>query len=293
MRRKLQILLILAIALPTWAGAARMTRRTAPRPVGGKWRDVADMTGRHVRVPAKPSHVLSLCTSATDTIVALGAGDRLVAIDEFSRVVPGSQRADVIGRGSAVSREMIAALGVDLALVWWYQDDAAGMLEDLGVPVVRIRAGRAADLPDMIRLVGDCIGCRVEAEKSVAGVKAFLAKPQAAAAGARVFLEMYGPLKTAGRDTYINDLLELAGMRNIAAEATGSVQLSAERLVEADPDVILCFGDVADAAALAARPGMAQLRAVREGRVRAVNRYWFVAGPHITESVEKLRHAVP
>ena len=65
---------------------------------------------------------------------------------------------------------------VDLAFVWWYQDDAAAMLEDLAVPVVRIRSGRAAELPAMIRLIGDCVDCRQAAERAAAQAESFLAK---------------------------------------------------------------------------------------------------------------------
>ena len=76
----------------------------------------------------------------------------------------------------------------------------------------------------------------------------------------RVFLELYGPLKTVGRDTYTNDLLELAGARNVAGDAKGTVLFSAERLVQADPDVILVVGAAADGQSLASRPGMAELQ---------------------------------
>ena len=75
-----------------------------------------------------------------------------------------------------------------------------------------------------------------------------------------MFLELYGPLKTVGSETYTNDLLELAGARNVAADAKGTVLFSAERLVQSDPDVILVVGAAADRAALASRPGMAGLQ---------------------------------
>jgi iron complex transport system substrate-binding protein len=107
-----------------------------------------------------------------------------------------------------------------------------------------------------------------------------------------VYLELYGPLKTVGRDTYTNDLLELAGACNIAGDAKGSVLLSAERLVQADPDVILVAGARSDAAALASRPGMTELRAVREGRVFALDRYWLVAGPRMPQSVAKIQSTI-
>ena len=206
--------------------------------------------------------------------------------------MPGAERAAVVGKGGAISREKVVELGVDLAFVWWYQDDAAATLEDLGVPVVRIRSVRADELPGEIRLVGQCLGCSEAAELSAKRISEFLARAKPAKSGNRVYIELYGPLKTVGRRTYIGDLLELAGGQNVAGDAAEGVLLSAEKLIEADPDVILCVGQPADAAAFAARPGMDGLRAVRQGRVRSVDRRWLVAGPHIAESVEKIRQAI-
>ena len=122
---------------------------TTHRPAASDSRDerplheIVDMISRTVRVPKRPARLLSLCTSATDTVIALGVADRLVAIDEYGRVVPGAECVTVVGKGSAISREQVAALRVDLAFVWWYQDDVAKMLEDMAVPVVHPqRTGR-------------------------------------------------------------------------------------------------------------------------------------------------------
>ena len=284
--------IVLLLAATLWmairsAGVSRRGEATALR-------EVVDMTSRTVRIPKRPARILSLCTSATDAIVAAGAADRLVAIDDFSRIVPGTERATVVGKGGAVSREQAAAIRVDLAFVWWYQDEVAAMLEDLAIPVVRIRSGRAAELPAMIRLIGDCVDCREAAARAAAQAESFLAEPppRPAQPARRVFLELYGPLKTVGRDTYTNDLLELAGAGNVAADAKGTVLFSAERLVQADPDVILVVGAAADRAALTSRPGMTELRAVRQGQVFVLDRYWLVAGPHMPQSVERIRKTI-
>jgi iron complex transport system substrate-binding protein len=218
----------------------------------------------------------------------------LAAIDEFSRIVPGTDRAVIIAKGGTVSREQVAALGIDLAFVWWYQDDAAAMLEELAVPVVRIRSGRVAELPAMIHLVGDCVGQSEAAGRIADRIQTFVADASRPSAhdARRVFIELYGPYKTVGRDTYTNDMLELAGVHNIAADAKGTVLFSAERLVQSDPDVILVVGTASDRAVLASRPGMTELRAVREGRVFALDRYWLVAGPQMPQSVERIRKLI-
>lgn len=261
--------------------------------VGESDRMVTDMAGSPVRVPAHPQRILSLCTTATDTLVTLGAADSLIAIDEFSRVVPGSDRAAIVGKGSALSRESLMALRIDLAFIWWYQDDAAALLDDLAIPTVRIRSGRAAELPATIRLIGDCLNAKNTAEPLAARLDAFLANaPTPSASAPRVFLELNGPFKTVGRDTYTNDLLTLAGLVNIAADAKGSVVLSAERLIQADPDVILLAEQPSDQAALIRRPGFSDLRAIRRGQIFALDRYWLVAGPNLPQSVQNIRAAL-
>jgi iron complex transport system substrate-binding protein len=263
----------------------------------GDTQRIADMTSRQVSVPASPRRILSICTSATATLVELGLADRIAAIDEFGRVLDGTGNAVVIGKGSMISREQVLALKIDLAFVWWYQDDAAALLDGLGVPVVRIRTGRAAEVPAMIRLVGQCMDCRDQAETSAGEVERFLrqaatAPTQAQANRPAVYLELYSQFKTVGRDSYMNDLLELAGGRNIAAGATGTVILSAEQLIRNEPDVILVVEGFATAQDVAGRPGFAELNAVRTGRIIEVDRRCLVAGPALPLAVEKLRKII-
>jgi len=296
MSRKAQVVLAAGVSALVLAGAVWLAARGGQTPASGAaeaGREVVDMTGRAVRLPADPRRVLSLCTSASDTVVVLGEAGRLAAIDEYGRVVPGVQGARVIGKGSAVSREQVLALGIDLAFVWWYQDDAAAMLDGLAVPVVRIRTSRAAEVPAMIRLVAECLSRRESAEPLARRVEAFLAATTSrdgpGASRPRVYLELYGPFKTIGRDSYMNDLLVLAGADNIAGAIGGTVLVSAERLIEADPDVILFAEGFADAGEIAGRPGMAGLKAVREGRVLPVGRQHLLAGPRLPEAVAGLR----
>jgi iron complex transport system substrate-binding protein len=296
MNRKVQVILAAGASVLVLAGAVWLAARSAetPAPVAAEsGREVVDMTGRKVRLPAAPERILSLCTSANETVLVLGETARLAAIDEYGRVVPGVERAQVIGKGSAISREAVLALGIDLAFVWWYQDDAATMLEGLSVPVVRIRTGRAAEVPPMIRLVAECLNRRESADRLARRVEAFLeAAPSRDGSRGyrpRVYLELYGPFKTVGRDSYMNDLLALAGADNIAGDIGGTVLLSAERLIKADPDVILFAEGFADTGEITSRPGMAGLKAVQEGRVWPVDRKYLLAGPRLPEAVAGLR----
>jgi iron complex transport system substrate-binding protein len=251
---------------------------------------IKDSTGREVTIPAQPRRVLSLCTAATDTMVRLGRIDRLAGMDEYSGVVPGTSNVAVLGKGSALSREQVLARQIDLAFVWWFQDDAAKLLDDLRVPVVKLRCGRAVEVPDTIRLVGRCLGETNVANALAQSVAGKLAQiiPADTNMAPRVYVELYSPFKTSGRDTYLNDLIELAGGRNVAAEATGTILLSSERLLAADPQWVILIAGFGTPEQFTRRGGMESLVAVKAGRVQILDRYHLVAGAGLPEGVAAL-----
>ena len=250
------------------------------------------MTGRTVPIPVEPRRVLSLCSSVTDTAVRIGAAETLAAIDAYNRLIPDASKASIIGKGSAISQEDLLSLGIDLAFIWWYQDDAASLLERLSIPVIRIRSLRLKQVPAMIRLVGKCLNCTQRANNladEVAGYVRTAAAERATPSTTPVYLELYGPLKTVGKATYIDDLIELAGGKNIADDASGSVLVSIERLIETDPEVILFVKGFATVESVAARSGMAKMTAVQTKCIYPVDRYWLVPGAGFPTAVENLR----
>jgi len=251
---------------------------------------IQDMTSRMVYITKSPSNILSLCASATDTIIAMGERSRLTAIDEYGRVVPQTEGIPVIGRGSAISSEEVIARHIDLAFIWWYQDDVARQLAGLGVPVVRLRSGRASEVPGMIRLIGDCLTNREAADQIAKPVEAFLQVPlKTPISVPRVYLELYAPFKTSGAETYANDLIEMAGGSNVAAGTTGNVLLSPELLIQSNPEIILFLNQPHASSTIEQRGGLDALLAIQSKRVYPINRYWLVAGSGMPQAVEQLR----
>jgi len=253
-----------------------------------RWLSMLLLAGSACAEPAQ--RILSLCTTATDVLCALDATKQLAGIDEYGRVVPGATNVPVIARGSALSREEVIVRRFDLAFLWWYQDDAAKLLADLNVPVVRIRAGRAAELPATVRLIGEKTGHAAAANKLADDLAAFLqAQTNRPAHPPRVYLELYGAYKTVGGDSYLNDLITLAGGTNVAAAVPrSSVVFSPEQLIAAKPDVILFVNGFT-------KPSLAN------ARIAAIDRQWLVAGSRLPAAVQQLRalihgtpaHAIP
>lgn len=284
------MLTVAGLGLIVLTGLAGGCRKMSSVPASQPARTVRDMTDREVRIPLQPARVLSLCTSATDTLIRLGQGQRLAAIDEYGRVVPGTELVPTVGKGSAVSREQVIAKKIDLAFVWWFQDDVVATLEQLSIPCVRIRDLRLKQISSMLRLIGECMGCSGGAESLIASMPQI--NSPAVDSPTTVYLEMYGPFKTVGRDCYANDLLQQAGLTNIVAEPQGGLLVSAEKLIQADPSVILFVQEFTSASALSARAGLQDLRAVRTGRVYPIERRWLTAGAGWPLAVEQIRKAI-
>ena len=234
-----------------------------------------------------PQRILSLCTTATDVLCAVGATNQLAGIDEYGRVVPGTANVPVIAKGSALSREEVIAGHFDLAFIWWFQDDAARLLQDAGVPVVRLRAGRAAELAGTVRLIGQRTGHEAATEKLADEIAGFLQSQRNREGDPpRVYLELYGPYKTVGGDSYLNDLITFAGGTNVAGSIQrDSVVFSPEQLIATKPDVIVFVNGFGSPETIAARPGLGTTRIV------GIDRQWLVAGSRLPEAVARL-HAL-
>ena len=103
-----------------------------------------------------PQRILSLSTAATHILTELEAPP--CAIDEYGRIAAGSPPPVVIGKGSAVSREKIAELGIDGVILWYYQEEAAERFRNEGLPVTVIPALRLAEYPELILRLGEVTG---------------------------------------------------------------------------------------------------------------------------------------
>ena len=241
----------------------------------------------------KPERFYSTSTAATCLLLRLGAGNRLAAIGRYSRIVPGAKRIPVAGSGSSVSLETLAALGVNRAFVWHYQTGLKQRLERRGIKVTAIPAVRLAGYPELVRMVAAAAGKSKEGEVLIAefrkSLKQAAATSQTTGRRPRVYFELYSPFRCAGGNSYLGDLLELAGGDNIETAVSVSGPVDPEWVIRSAPEVILFMKDATTREAIARRPGFARLPAVREGRIFAVDRAKVLEGADPSESAKYLR----
>jgi len=247
-----------------------------------------DLCGNRITFHSSPSRILSVASSATSAIVSLGAGGRIVAVDEYSSRY--SWNSEVVSKGSVVAVEKVLALGVDCAFVWWYQGELADILSKHKIPVVRIGNLRAAELPRLIDLIAGILDERDRGDSLSAEIKTCLRNGSSVnSRGPSVFVELYTEYRTCGQNTYVNDLVELAGGQNIASAQNGCFTISAETIFSRDPDIILFVDGFSSLEKIKSRPGFASLKAVRNNMVFGIDKRVLTAGPEFPEALNSLR----
>ena len=237
----------------------------------------AACSGTRDDTPSGLQRVVSISPTATEMLFAIGAGDRVVAVDQFSYYPADAPVTDLDGWNPNV--EAIASYDPDL-VVMQTDGDVSASLEALGIEVWAHDAPFAFDdVYVQIEQLGEATGQVGEAAALVADMRAEIAELIAAApdaSGLVYYHELDDTLYTVTSSTFIGQVYGLFGLTNVAdpADADGTAwgypQLSDEYLVDADPDVIfladtLCCGQKAET--VAARPGWDQMSAVQTGRV--------------------------
>ncbi|MGV8083393.1 MAG: ABC transporter substrate-binding protein [Coriobacteriia bacterium] len=233
---------------------------------------ITDDASRTVTIKAEPERIVSLAPANTEILFALGLGDKVVGVTTYDDYPAEVADIEKVGDFMSPNLEAIAAENPDLVLATTgVQEDTIKQLEKLGAIVIAIDPQNLEGVYSAIERVGKVTGTSEKAAEVVEGMKDDVAEIQAAVKSSpkvTTFIEIaQNPLYTAGKDTFMDELITLAGGTNVVAES-GWVAYSSEQLVAANPDVYFATkGSMSDPASIAQRPGYADLSAVKNGRV--------------------------
>ncbi|HEU4641653.1 MAG TPA: helical backbone metal receptor [Gemmatimonadaceae bacterium] len=247
--------------------------RSAPATSAGTDDFGAPVRAGTARVPAR---IVSLNPTTTELLFAIGAGDRVVGRTHWDVWPDAARRVADLGPGLRPNVEAILARRPDLVVLYASADDrdAARRLADAGVPVIALKVDRIADFRRAALLLGAATGELARARLVADTVERSLARVRAATAALprpTVFWHVWdAPIITIGRGSYLDELLDVAGGRNVYGDlAQPSPQVALEDIVRRDPDVILA--GAAGAAQIRASVPWRAVGAVRRGRVLVVD----------------------
>lgn len=255
---------------------------------------VRDDRGRVIPINPPAQRIVSLYGGITEILVALGAGDQVVACTQGDRSLSG---VPAVGTHLQPNLELIVSLKPDLVLQGEVRK-AFPILERLEREGYRAAMFAPRDFPglfDTIRKLGRLTRREKEAEELVRGLEKRLEAVARRVSGrppVRVFFEVrQHPLLTAGRGSMVHDIITRAGGRNIAEDPGKLVPFSLELLCTLDPEAYVIQQGPMNPSPVepSQRPNFQELAALRKRRVLLVEESRFSRpGPRAAEAVEIL-----
>lgn len=255
---------------------------------------------------AAQQRIVSTAPSSTETLYAMGLGDRVVGVSQYSHYPPDARRKPQVGSYIRPDIETILSLRPDLVVIQKVPGQLRQQLERVGLRVVEVDHGNLEQTLDSFLVIGRAADATTAAQALVKRTRDRLdeirrktAKPPKRSA---LFIVGRTPQRIAGmvavgKGSYLNDLFEIAGGANVFADALVAYpKVSLEEVLARNPDVILDMGDMSDTegvseehkrSVVALWKQYPSLRAVREHRVFAVaSDIYVVPGPRMVDAAE-------
>ncbi len=261
---------------------------------------VEDMNGS-VSIEDRPVSIVSLSATATEMLFAMGAGEQVVAVDEYSNYPDEAPTTTLTGFNPNI--EAILTYGPDLVVASWDPGELVTGLSVFDVPVLILPTALSLDDSyTQTETLGGATGHVEEAADLVEQIKTdiqIVVDGSPVPEGLSIFHEADPTLYAASSFSFIGQLYGLLGLENVADEADadqfGFPQLSSEYLVAADPDFIF----LADAslgmtpAIIALRPGWDQMSAIQYGAIATLDEdiasRW---GPRVVDLLRSISDAI-
>lgn len=234
-----------------------------------------------------PQRIVCLTTETVEVLYALGEQDRIVGISGYT-VRPPEARKEKPKVYAFTSGDIDKIMAVQPDLVLTFSDLQADIARDLikaGVPVYAFNTRSVEDILDMVETLGRLVGAEAKAAALVAELEAQIEQARAIAAQRfaktshrpRVYFEEWDePIITAVR--WVSELIEIAGGEHVFADlaakplARGRILADPLEVVRRDPEIIIgsWCGKHFRPEHIAARPGWAEVSAVRSGRLHEI-----------------------
>lgn len=229
------------VATPTATPAA------TPTPTPESKVTVKDSRGVELTFEKAPEKVISLMPSNTEILYALGLGSKIIGVSEYCNYPEDTANKQKIPTGQNMNVESLIALKPDLIFIgkMSVMDDQIKQMEDAGIRIVVTEANSLLQTYEVIGLIGTVMGKQNEAAALVDGMKKGFEDIKKSVEGktpVSVYVEVsplqYG-LWSCGKNTFIQELLDIVGATNIFNDIEGWASVSEEQVLERNPAIIL------------------------------------------------------
>ena len=212
---------------------------------------VTDREGTEVNIPTKIEKIISTAPSNTEVLMALGLGDKLVAIDKYSTDIEGINTELPQIDFSNPDAETIIGLEPDIVIASGHNktgsaEDPFKAISEAGIPVVYIPSSDSIDgIYKDIEFIADVVNEKSKGKEIVDDMKAQVEKIKAIGDTITDKKSVYFEISPApylssfGKSTFLNEMIEIIGAKNIFENEEGWVSPTAEVIIDANPDVII------------------------------------------------------
>lgn len=261
---------------------------------------IKDDAGREVKIASEPQRIISLAPANTEILFALGLEDKIVGVTTFCDYPEQAKEKEKIGDFANPNIEKMISLKADIIFAaGGIQKPIIEEAEKAGINVFVVDPKTVDSLLDVLLRIGKATGSSKTAKALVDDLSGRVEKVKEKAAKSdekpNIFYELYNePLMTAGSGSLINDAIEVAGGKNIAAEIKEEYpQYSLEKLIAADPEIYVgSTGSMQSAEDVSKRPGWNKLTAIKENKVVILDENVIARpGPRLIEALEELADA--
>lgn len=259
---------------------------------------LTDSFGREVTIPKQPERIVSLAPSSTEILFALGLGDKVIGVTDVCDYPEEALAIEKMGGFQGVNVEKIVAANPDLIIAdSLTTKEVVEQLESFGFPVLAIRAVSVEEMLQHIELIGRAANVKAKAEEVIAGlrgrVEAISQRVKDIPDDERplVFYEVwYDALMSVGPNTFIHDVIELAGGKSVTADATTDWPVvDLEVLLAKNPEVVILGHTGQTPEQVKARVNWQTVDAVKNNQVYTINPDLFSRpGPRLVDALEEV-----
>ncbi|CAH0241896.1 Fe(3+)-citrate-binding protein YfmC [Peribacillus sp. Bi96] len=269
---------------------------------------IKDATGEKVTIEEKPKKIVTLIPSNTEVVFALGLGKKVVGVSDNDNYPEETKEIEKVG-GMEMNTELIVSLKPDLVLAHassaHNSSEGLKQIKDAGIDVLVVNDAQSFDeVYESIDMIGQATGEHDKAKEIITDMKTKLkalsekAKSVKEADRKTVLVEVSPSpeIYTPGKNTFMNEMLQMISAKNAAAELDGWAKIDEESMIAANPDVIITtygYYTKDPISEVTGRKGWQDVKAVKNGQVFDVQSDLVTrSGPRLIEGVEALAKSV-
>jgi iron complex transport system substrate-binding protein len=258
-------------------------------------RQLTDETGRRVTVPDHPHRLICLAPNTADAVFALGAGNDVIGVSSYTKYPAEAARKPQIGEPMSPSVELIVSMRPDLVIGGGeFNRSLADKLQNYGIPVYLIAPHGVEGILRSMTSLGHALNRDAQAAALVARLRARIQAVRRRVQGKPplpvMMLIWHDPVTTIGRDSYISQLIEMAGGRSVTSDLPREwPTISFENLVVRAPQNLLVVRDAKMSFNdLARRPEWQAIPAIRNRHIYSVDERLYLSSPAAIDALEEM-----